>query len=536
MKKSKRTLSLLLCTVFLLSALCACAKKPLTQENAPDGAATVTTNGTSLDKSNTFIYGAEFMDDQYNPVLEALTFESMLFRGLMSTDENCKPRCEVASDYSVSDDLLEYTFKLRDDVKFHDGTELTVEDVIFTLNSVRDEKVNSSLREDFVLISKVEKVDASALRITLSEPFPALLDKLTIGIIPEHCFEGQDINTADFNLHPIGCGPYKFVSSENDSKLVLTRFDDFYGQKASIENIVCLYLPDYNVRAMQLSTGEIDMAYVEPSQVAGLDKGSDTIVHKIPTADYRCVMFNFDASDVFDDVLVRQALCYATDRQAVVDSIAHGFGDVAYSPLQLNRFNNAEVEKYSYDAKKAGELLDEAGWKDSDGDGIRDKGGKKLSFKLTAPITDEVRVNIATYLVSEWTKLGIDCKVDALDWSAIDISKCDAFVLGWGSPFDADNDTYRLFCTTGAANYGFYSNSAVDKALLEARVTADEAARAACYADFQTALAEDPAYDFICYLTALYGANKRVSGINTNKTLGHHGAGVFWNIEEWTLN
>ncbi len=536
MKKAKRLVSLLLCTVLLLTVLCACAGKTQPQENGSEAEPDTQADEVSFDRSNTFIYGAEFMDDQYNPIFESTYFGSMLFRGLMTTDENCVPQCELASEYSVSDDLLEYTFKIRDDVKFHDGTKLTVEDVVFTLNSVMDEKVNSSLREDFVLISKVEKVDESTLRITLSEPFPALLDKLTIGIVPEHCFEGQDINTAEFNMKPIGCGPFKFVSSEGDSKLVMTRFDDFYGQKAGIENIVCLYLPDYNVRAMQLSTGEIDMAYVEPSQAEELDKGKDTTVHKIPTADYRCVMFNFNATDIFDDVMVRQALCFATDRQAVVDSIVHGYGETAYSPLQLNQFNNAEVEKYSYDVEKAKALLDEAGWKDTDGDGIRDKDGKKLSFTLTAPISDEVRVNMATYLVSEWVKLGIDCKVDALDWSAIDISKCAAFVLGWGSPFDADNDTYRLFRTTGSANYGFYSNKEVDELLANARVTADKSARGASYAQFQTALAEDPAYDFICYLTALYGANKRVSGINTNKTLGHHGAGVFWNIEEWTLN
>ena len=194
------------------------------------------------------------------------------------------------------------------------------------------------------------------------------------------------------------------------------------------------------------------------------------------------------------------------------------------------------MERYDYDPERAAALLDEAGWTDSDGDGIRDRDGKKLSFTLTAPVTDEVRVNIATYLVEEWKQLGIDCKVDARDWSAIDIAQCDAFVLGWGSPFDADNDTYRLFTTNGSVNYGAYSNQTVDETLTRARVTADKKERYDAYKTFQKALAEDPAYDFICYLTALYGANSRVSGINTQKTLGHHGAGIFWNIETWELN
>lgn len=111
-------------------------------------------------------------------------------------------------------------------------------------------------------------MDDATLKITLKEPFPALLDKLTVGIVPAHCFkEGEDVNTAAFNLNPVGCGPYRFVSFEDGSRLVMTRFDDYYGGKAKIKNIVFTYLPDYNVRALQLSTGEVDLAYVEPSQV-----------------------------------------------------------------------------------------------------------------------------------------------------------------------------------------------------------------------------------------------------------------------------
>lgn len=117
-------------------------------------------------------------------------------------------------------------------MKFHDGTDLTVEDVIFTIKTVMEDQTNSALREDFSLVDKVEKVDGATLKITLKEPFPALLDKLTIGIVPAHCFkEGEDINTAAFNQNPVGCGPYRFVSYEADSKLVLTRFDDYYGHK-----------------------------------------------------------------------------------------------------------------------------------------------------------------------------------------------------------------------------------------------------------------------------------------------------------------
>lgn len=535
MKKMwKRAAAVLLCGAMTLGLLTSCGGGETAANSASSAQAAQTSEG--LDKKDTLIYGAEFMDDTLNPMLDSQYCGSMLYRGLMKTDENCKPQYDIATDCKISDDLLEYTFTIRDDVTFHDGTKLTVEDVVFTLNTIMDEKTNSALREDFTEVETVEKVDDTTLKITLKTPFPALLDKLTVGIVPAHCFaEGEDVNTADFNQNPVGCGPYRFVSYEEDSKLVMTRFDGYYGDQAKIKNIVFTYLPDYNVRALQLSTGEIDLAYVEPSQAEELDQGENTTVYKIDTADYRCVMFNFAATDLFDDVKVRQALCYNTDRESVVRSILHGYGEAAYTPLQRNEFKNENVARYDYDAEQAAALLDEAGWTDHDGDGIRDKDGKKLSFTLTAPVTDEVRVNIATYLVEEWKKLGVDCKVDALDWNAIDISQCEAFILGWGSPFDADNDTYRLFATDGSVNYGSYSNGTVDETLRQARTTSNQDERGAAYRDFQQALAEDPAYDFICYLTALYGANNRVSGISTEKTLGHHGAGIFWNIETWEL-
>ncbi len=537
MKKFNRTVGLFLSAVMLAAAVSGCGAK---ETAGTTDAVTSETTGEAapageMSRDNTMIYGAEFMVEKFNPILGSEYCDAMIFRGLMKTDVDCQPQCDIATDYEISDDLLTYTFNIRDDVKFHDGTTLTADDVVFTISSILDENVNSSIRSDFLLVDKVEKLSDTSLSITLKEPFPALLDKLTVGIVPEHCFEGQDINTADFNANPVGCGPYKLVSLEAGTKCTMTRFDDYYGDKAQIENIIYLYLPDYNTRALQLKNNEIDFTFVEPSQIKELEADENLNVYVIGSADYRCVMYNFQVCDLFEDVRVRQALNYATDSQAVVDAIAHGYGQPAYSPLQKNKFNCEDVVRYDYDPEKAAALLKEAGWTDTDGDGILDKDGEKLSFTLTAPVDDEVRVNIGTYLSSEWKKLGVDCTLSALGWDAIDIAKCESFLLGWGSPFDADNDTYRLFTTGSADNYGFYSNAEVDKALTDARTKTEDTDRAECYAEFQKAFAEDPAYDLICYLDALYAGNKRLSG-PTDKVLGHHGAGIFWNIEDWTIS
>ncbi|MCR4435092.1 MAG: ABC transporter substrate-binding protein [Clostridiales bacterium] len=235
---------------------------------------------------------------------------------------------------------------------------------------------------------------------------------------------------------------------------------------------------------------------------------------------------------------MRKAFNYAVDRRAIVDGILKRYGFEAYSPLQLNPFNNDKVEKYTYDLQKAGELLDRAGWiKGSDG--VRQKDGKKLAFTITAPSTDEVRVNMANYLASQFKKIGAEVKVDALDWSVIDIAKCDAFVIGWGSPFDADDHTFKLFHSSQIGgtgyNFGAYSDPKVDELLQKGRTTSDPQQRKKIYQDFQEELSQNPPYNFIVYLKALYGVNKKVSGIK-ERTLGHHGAGFLWNMEEWTIN
>ena len=235
----------------------------------------------------------------------------------------------------------------------------------------------------------------------------------------------------------------------------------------------------------------------------------------------------------------RQALSYATNKEDIVKSIAHGYGYSAYSPLQANEYAIDTVEKYSYDLAKAEALFAEAGWTKG-ADGILEKDGQKFSFTLTAPVTDEVRVNMANALASEWKNIGVDVKVDALDWSAIDIFECEAFVLGFGSPFDADTDTYPMFVSTcnkaPFQNYGSYNNADVDAALNAARVAETEEGRKQEYAKFQEAFAQDPPYDMICYLDAIYAGNNRISGVSTERTLGHHGAGIFWNIEDWKIN
>lgn len=482
------------------------------------------------------IYAAESEYEKINPVIDTTNVDDLIFRGLMRYDEKDVPQKDLAESYTVSNDGLTYDFIIKKGVKFQDNTELKAEDVAFTINSILDDKVASKVKGEYEEIKSVEAVNDYEVKINLKAQFPPLLDKLTVGIVPKHAFDGKDINTADFNQKPIGCGPYMYSKWEKGKSLTLKAFKDFYGKAASINTVIFKFIPDGNVRALQLQTGEVDMAFLEPSQVEKIEKVDRIKVYKEPTADYRCMMYNLNF-DLWKDVNVRKAFNYAVDRKAVVDGILMNYGFEAYSPLQMNQFNNENVEKYQFDIKKAEDLLDKAGWVKGS-DGMRQKNGKKLAFTLTTPVTDEVRVNMANYLSSQFKKIGAEVKVDALDWSVIDIAKCDAFVLGWGSPYDADDHTYKLFHSSqikNGYNYGAYIDPKVDELLVQGRTSADPAQREKIYKDLQERISENPPYNFIVYLKALYGVNKKIGGIK-ERTLGHHGAGFLWNLEEWTFN
>lgn len=527
----KKVTSIILSMFFLISTiLVGCGNQ----------SSTSTENDTSKNEK-TLIFGTELEEEKLNPILIAshATANDLIFRGLMRFGEDNIPKPDIAESYEVSDDKLVYDFKLKKGIKFHDGSELKAEDVAFTINSILDEKVNSELRPDFEQVKNAQVVSDYEVKISLKKVFPPLLDKLTVGIVPKHCLDGKDINNDEFNQKPIGAGPFKCEKWEKGNSITLTKFKDYYKKTGNIQKFVFKYIPDCNVRAMQLKTGEIDAAVLEPSQVKKIEKENQIQVCKVPTADYRAIMFNFKTKPMFKDPNVRKALNYATNKKEIVKGILLGYGEVAYSPMQLNKYNNPNVEKYEYNLDKANKLLEESGWKMGK-NGIREKNGEKLQFTLFARNTDEVRVKISEYVAEQAKKAGFDIKVDARDPKAMKIKDTEAFLTGWGSPFDADDGTYKIFSSTqsdhgSGYNFGYYSNPKVDELLEKARTTSDENQRKKYYYEFQQVLADDPAFSMDVYLTALYGINKKVSGYTTKRILGHHGEGFVWNAEEWNI-
>ena len=482
---------------------------------------------------NTLVYGSGDYT-AINPALyEHGEINLLLFVGLTAHDGENNVVPGLAKSWSFDEATNTYSFTLREGLTFHDGDDLTAEDVKFTIDAIMNPDNGSENASNFEDVKEVKVIDDTHIDIVLTAPNAAMPDYLTIGILPKHLLEGEDMTVSSFNQNPVGAGPYKLVSWDMGQAIVMEKFDDYYQGTPNIDTVVFKIVEDTDARALQLESGELNFAQITPKAESKFTDKEGYSVYSMTTSDYRGIMYNFN-NDFFKEHRELPAiLSYAIDRQAIIDSVLLGHGQVAYSPLQAGTYNNENIEKYTYDPEKAQALLEGEGWA-KNADGIYEKGGETLSFTINCGQGDQVRIDMANICAQNLNDIGADVKVEVpaeVDWAGQD-----TYLIGWGSPFDPDDHTYKVFGTDKGANYSCYSNSEVDRLLTEARQTDDESSRKALYAQFQQELAEDPAYTFIAYIDAIYAGSDKITGITEDTILGHHGVGIFHNIHEWEIN
>lgn len=379
---------------------------------------------------------------------------------------------------------------------------------------------------------EITVLDDHTVSFRLAEPNAAFLEYMTMAILPQHLLEGEDMQESAFFRAPVGTGPYKLESWDAGQSIVLVRNEDYFLGAPNIERVIFKIVPDDNAQAMQLESGEIDLALLDPKNAQNFAGKDGYTCYDMTTADYRGILFNFNNPYWTENRDIIPAVCYAIDRQAIVDSVLLGQGMAAYSPLQRNVYNDETVNHYDYDPAKAKEILESVGCTMGES-GYYKRNGEEIGFVISVMSGEQDRIDIAQAAAQQLREVGIHCTVDIpaqMDWSGQM-----ACLIGWGSPFDADDHTYKVFGTDKGANYSGYSNALVDESLTLARQSSDDAVRKEYYSKFLHALADDPAYAFICYIDANYVAKSTVHGINMDTVLGHHGVGIFWNIQDWTI-
>ncbi|MGQ9532759.1 MAG: ABC transporter substrate-binding protein, partial [Desulfotomaculales bacterium] len=482
-----------------------------------------------------------YEDDTLNPILGYAKYGgSKFFNGLVRFDENLNVVPDLAESWEISPDGKTYTFRLRKGVKWHDGREFTAADVKFTYEKIMDPDVASPLKPHFEFVESIEVADDHTLTIRLSEPYAPFLERLVVGIVPRHLLEGKDVRTAEFNQHPVGTGPFKFVEWKKGERLVMEANADYFRGKPKIDRVIVSFIPDENTRLLQLNKGEVDVAFLPP-KLAARAQSQNHRVYTVPTGEWCAIGLPYE-NPLFRDKNLRQALACAIDKQAIVDKLLEGKGEPASSPFRSNHWAyNPEARRYGLDPEKAKALLAASGWKDTDGDGILDKNGKPLRFTLMYAANDVLRKDICTAVRTDLKKIGIDVELAGLSWEQIKPRMyTDATLFFWATVYDPD-DQYPIwhsrFIGQGWWNPTCYRNGRVDGLLQRGRATMDKEERRKIYGELQQILAEEQPMVFIAHVDHTYACSTRVRGIKIQPE-GHSGymtEGLWWNVEEWDL-
>ena len=482
--------------------------------------------------TETLVYGSGDYT-RINPAMdEHGEINILIFNGLTAHDGDNQIIPALAESWEFDEATCTYTFHMAEGVKWHDGEPVTAEDVKFTIEAIMNPENGSENAPNYEDIEEINVIDEHTIAFRLTAPNVAFLDYMTMAVLPKHLLEGEDMQTSDFFRSPVGTGPYKLTEWDEGQAITLTKNEDYFKGEPNIDTIIFKIVTDDNAKALQLRSEELDLALLTPKDAAAFAEDEAYTCYDMETSDYRGILFNFWNEYWQNNRDLIPAVCYAIDREAIVNAVLLGQGMTAYGPLQRNIYNNEEVEHYDYDPEKAKTVLEEAGCEMGD-DGFYYRDGEKVGFVISVGAGDQVRIDIAQIAAQQLQQIGMDVTVEIpaqVDWGGQM-----AYLIGWGSPFDADDHTYKVFGTDKGANYSGYSNELVDQYLTQARQSDDTEVRVEAYDKFQEELANDPAFAFICYLDANYVADADIKGIAPDTVMGHHGVGIFWNVTEWTI-
>lgn len=388
---------------------------------------------------------------------------------------------DLATSYTLSDDGLVWTFRLRDDAYFTDGERVTASDVAFTLETAK--AAHGSV--DLTYMERAAARDDTTVVITLSEPTSVFLNTLaSIGIVPEHAYG------ADYGTNPIGSGPYRFVEWRPQEQIVFAANENYYGEAPKIKNVTVVFMSE-DAALAAVQAGTVDVAYSSATLGKTAVKGYH--VEALASADNRGFTLPMQpnegkmtesgapiGNDVTCHLEIRQAIAYGIDREALARVVLNGFGRPAYSENDSMPWNNPQV-RIETDTVYAASLLAENGWVDTDGDGVVEKDGLRAEFTCLYPAGDSVRQAIAMAAAEQIAALGIRINVEGASWDEITRRMfSEAVMMGWGS--SSPNETYYLYRSEGAWLDDFYNPEGYQsditdgylKAAMEA-LTAEEA-------------------------------------------------------------
>jgi len=525
MKSLQKPFAFFILFALILSACTSGAQTPAATEVQPaEPQQAATEEAAPPAKEAILRVGWSSEPDTMNPLTsystEALEVLALVYDNLLAYDLNFKPTLQLAEEYSYSEDGLTVTFKLRQGVKWQDGEPFTAEDVAFTYNLIKDNELGS-YAQWLTKMTSAAAPDENTFVLTFDVP-QAFNPGLTIPILPKHIWSSmsaEEIETFP-NEAPIGTGPYKLIEWQVGSQITLGRNPDFWGKAPAADTVVYVLYGNEDVMAQALKAGDIDIiTEVPPTIWDGLVDSENIKAVSLPSFSFHHIGFNVSkeanspGNPLLKDKVVRQALNYAIDRNQLVQVALAGHGRPGDSILPVGLTDwylpMPEDKRMDTNPEKAKEILEAAGYVDTDGDGTReDASGNPLEFRLIAIETTSVDVRAAQLFRDAAGAVGIKLDLQTLDENTlgelvynVDNPDWDIFVWGWDSGIPDPN--YMLgvpLCSQiGGNNDIFYCNEEYDTLYDEQASTLDFDARKAIVDQMQSMFYEDAAYIVMWY-------------------------------------
>ena len=482
---------------------------------------------------------------QYNDVDRDIS--ALVFNGLTRADENGNIAPDLATRWTIAPDGLLITFTLRADVFWQDGVRFGAEDVLYTINAIQDPgyKGPPDLAAFWRTVA-VTQLDPMTVRFQVTQPYAPFLNYTTMGILPAHVLRDVPSNELlqnPFNRRPVGTGPFQVVEFTSDH-ILLDANPRYYGNRPLLGRIQFKFYPDYESVFAAYNRDEVEgIARVLPAYLTKARDQNKLTLYNARLAGYTLIYLNLN-KPMFQDKQVRQALLYAIDRQHIINDLLQGQGLIATGPIEPGTWAyNTSLAPVPFDVEKAKSLLDAAGWKDLNSDGVREKDKIDLAFGLTTN-DDPVRVNLANEIAKAWQAIGVKATVQSAPASLIVQNvlrprQFDAVLYEWRT-LSSDPDQYENWhqtqipsATSQGQNYSGLNDRDISEALESARRTNNQAARADLYRKFQERFADLTPSLILYYPIYTYAVDSRVRGVQMAPMLT--ASDRFRNVVQWYL-
>lgn len=435
-----------------------------------------------------------------------------MYEALVGFDENMEIVPVLAEEYDVSEDGLTYTFKLREDVTFHDGEPFNAEAVKVNYDRIMDEDVRA--KRNLQYIDDLEVVDDYEVKFTLNQPFSAMLNKFAM--VPFISPKALEDDSKDIGLNPVGTGPFAFSKWNQGDSLILTKYDDYWNEDSTnVEKVTFKPVPENGSRVAMLKTGEADFVYPLPDQnIKDLEKNDDLVIDQTQSTIARYVSIN-TMKEPFNNEKVRLAMNYAVDKDAYIQTINNGFGTILDSMMSTETQFYAQQDTYDFNLEKAKELMKEAGYEDG------------FQTEIWGNTTSET-IKGMEFIKQQLDQIGIDVEIKSMEEGTLsdeiytpetpEDAKVQMWYVSWSpSSGDADGATRSLFSSEyfppNGSNTAYYNNDDVNKWIDEANETSVPEEQEKIYADLQEQVYGDAPWIFLASDTILSGYRKGIENV-----------------------